>query len=85
MDLKPNDISVPINKHMTLIKQLNEMMNANDDMQKIADQWSRNAHKLSDEELFNVVGNDLEMLEYTPTQVADMVPIILGLIHKQTR
>ena len=70
---------------MALIKQLNEMVNANDDMQKIADQWSRNAHKLTDQELFDIVGNDLEMLEYTPTQVADMVPIVLGLIHKQTR
>jgi len=85
LDLKPNDISAPINKHMDLIKQLKEMVNANDDMQKIADQWSRNAHKLTDQELFDIVGNDLEMLEYTPTQVADMVPIILDLIHKQTR
>jgi len=68
---------------MNLIKQLNEMMNARDDMQKIADQWARTAHKMTDEDIVNVVGNDLEMLEYTPAEVEDMVPIVVGLIRKQ--
>lgn len=70
---------------MTLIKQLNEMMNAQNDMRKIADQWARTAHKLTDEDIVDVVGNDLEMLEYTPAEVEDMVPIVLGLIRKQTQ
>ena len=66
---------------MELINQLNEMMNAQDDMRKIADQWARTAHKMSDEDLVNVIGNDLEMLEYTPAQVNDMVPIVIGLVR----
>ena len=70
---------------MNLIKQLNEMMNARSDMQKIADQWARTAHKMTDEDIVNVVGNDLEMLEYTPAEVEDMVPIVVGLIRKQTQ
>ncbi len=82
MDLKLNDISAPINNSMELINQLNEMMNAQDDMRKIADQWARTAHKMSDEDLMNVIGNDLEMLEYTPAQVNDMVPIVIGLVRK---
>ena len=84
-NIKLNDISAPINKHMTLIKQLNEMMNARWDMLKIADQWSRTADKLTDEDLVDIVGNDLEMLEYTPAQVEDMVPIVVKLIRKQTQ
>jgi len=82
MDLKPNDILALINNSMELINQLNEMMNAQDDMRKIADQWARTSHKMTDEDLVNVIGNDLEMLEYTPAQVNDMVPIVIGLVRK---
>ena len=67
---------------MKLINQLNEMINAQDDMRKLAHQWARTAHKMSDEDLVTVIGNDLEMLEYSPAEVEDMVPIVVGLVRK---
>lgn len=74
-----------INTPMSLIKQLNEMVNAEQEMQRIADHWRGVVAKrpVTDQQLKDAIGNDLEMLEYSPAEVADMVQTILHMIRSE--
>lgn len=69
---------------MSLIKQINEQANANEEMKRIAQHWRGYRDKMSDPQLADAVGNDLEQLEYTPDQVEAMVPTILAMIKEQS-
>jgi len=69
---------------MNLIRQINEQANAKDEMERIALHWKGYQAQMTDQQLFDAVGNDLEELEYTPEQVEKMVPAILGMIEKLT-
>ncbi len=66
---------------MSLIKQINEQANAQAEVQRIADHWKQYANKMSDQQLADAVGNDLEQLEYTPDQVEKLVPVAVKLIR----
>lgn len=70
---------------MSLIKQLNEEVNAKAEMQRIADHWKSVLTKRSvtDDQLRDAVGNDLEQLEYDPEQVDQMVQTILHMIRSE--
>jgi hypothetical protein len=72
---------------MSLIKQLNEMVNAESEMQRLADHWKQVAAKrsMTDEQLRDAVGNDLEQLEYSPEQVGKMVQTILHMIRSESK
>lgn len=58
------------------------VVDAKAEAKRIADYWKEQAPKLSDDQLRELVGNDLEQLEYTPAQVNVMVPKIIELIRK---
>jgi len=68
---------------MGIIKELNEQANANVEMKRIADHWSNVAGKrdMTDQQLNDAIGNDLEQLEYSPDQVEKMVPAIFDMIR----
>lgn len=68
---------------MSLIKRLNESANAKAEMKRIADHWTdvtKNT-KMTDKQLMDVIGNDLEQLEYSPTQVDNMTTNIFNMIR----
>ncbi len=72
---------------MSMIKLLNEIANAEEEMQRIADHWKtmiRNRPGAwTDDKIREEVGNDLEMLEYSPEQVASMVQTIMHMIRSE--
>lgn len=68
---------------MSLIKQINETVNTSKEMKRIADHWSSvaNETKMSDQELRDFIGDDLEHLEYTPEQIETMVDKIFDMVR----
>lgn len=50
------------------------------DCKRIANHWKKKAAKMSKDELRAAIGNDLEQLEYSPSDVSKMVGKILKLI-----
>jgi len=50
------------------------------DCKRIAAHWKTKAKKMDKDELRAAIGNDLEQLEYSPTQVSKMVGKILTMI-----
>lgn len=71
---------------MNLIRQINEMAtDAEGDMQRLADHWRGvvTRRHLRDQELKDEIGNDLEMLEYSPEQVAKMVQTVMHMIRSE--
>lgn len=72
---------------MDLIREMNAMAfvdqtRARLDMKKIADYWNLHGRDMSDDDLREAIGYDLEMLEYTPEQVEAMVPTILQMLDR---
>jgi hypothetical protein len=61
------------------------MVNAEQEMKRLADHWKAVSQKrpMRDSQLKDAIGNDLEMLEYSPEQVADMVQTILHMIRSE--
>ena len=53
------------------------------EIQRIVDEYANS--DLSDDEIFDAVGNDLEMLEYPPEEVEKLVPVIMSMIKKNTK
>jgi len=66
---------------MSLIKQINEEANEQAEVQRIADHWKKYANKMTDQQLADAIGNDLEQLEYTPEQVDKLVPHAIKLVR----
>lgn len=56
--------------------------NSISELQKIANDWKDQADELSDEELREKIGYDLEQLEYTPEQQAEAIPKIIDMIKQ---
>jgi hypothetical protein len=52
------------------------------EMDRIAAHWKeQGGDKMSDDELADAIGDDLEQLEYSPEEVADLVPAIISKIR----
>lgn len=64
---------------------MNEEVNAKAEMQRIADHWKGVIAKRSvtDDQLRDAVGNDLEQLDYSPDQVDQMVQTILHMVRSE--
>jgi len=71
---------------MELIKLIKEQSNANQEMDRIASHWSEVSLKrpMSDQQLKDAIGNDLEQLEYEPDQVANMIQTIMHMIRSKS-
>lgn len=50
------------------------------DCKRIAGHWKNKAAKMSKDQLRDAIGNDLEQLEYSPSDVSKMVGKILKMI-----
>lgn len=57
-------------------------VNVDDELQRIADYWKSAGDALSDDELRDAVGNDLEQLEYSPEEVEQYLPQVLQIIGR---
>lgn len=57
-------------------------VNVDDELQRIADYWKSAGDALSDDELRDAVGNDLEQLEYSPEEVEQYLPQVLQMIGR---
>lgn len=74
---------------MELIKEINDMAapmmpETQDEMKRLAEYWMENGADMSEDELRDAIGNDLEQLEYTPDQVDQMIPVILQMVRGGT-
>lgn len=70
---------------MGLLKELNEMAathqpNVKEEMQRIADYWREHGTDMGPDEVREAIAMDLEMLEYSPDQVEEMVPQIMQML-----
>lgn len=50
----------------------------NDELQRIADHWKEEGQDMSEDELRDAIGNDLEQLEYTPEQIASGISTVMS-------
>lgn len=53
---------------------------AEDEMRRLADHWKKEGKGMSKDQLADAIGQDLEMLEYSPEEVDKMVPRVLKMI-----
>lgn len=71
---------------MSLLKEMNDMavtqqQNVRSEMQTLAKYWIENGSDMTDDEIREAIGNDLEQLEYTPEQVNEMVPHVMKMVR----
>lgn len=50
------------------------------EVKRIADHWREKGKGMSKDKLVDQIGNDLEMLEYSPDEVEKMIPQVLKAI-----
>lgn len=71
---------------MSLLKEMNDVVsmqqpNVRAEMQTLAKYWIENGSDMTDDEIREAIGNDLEQLEYTPEQVNEMVPQVMKMVR----
>ncbi len=49
------------------------MREPEEDLNRIVDHWEREGAQMSDDEMRDAIGNDLEMLEYNPDEAEGMI------------
>lgn len=50
------------------------------ELERIADHWREEGADMSDEELRDAIGNDLEQLEYSPEEISDGIDKVMDLM-----
>ena len=72
---------------MSILQEVNDAVNtmepdAQAEMQTLANYWREHGTDMSEDELLDAIGHDLEQLEYAPEQIQQMVPQIRLLIRQ---
>ena len=72
---------------MGILQEVNDMAqtmgpDVQMEMQTLADYWTENGADMSEDELMDAIGNDLEQLEYSPMHIQQMLPQIMDMVRQ---
>lgn len=55
---------------------------SDDELQRIADHWEAEGAEMSDDELRDAIGDDLEQLEYSPEEISDGIDQVMSMLGR---
>ena len=72
---------------MSILQEVNDMAqtmgpDVQMEMQTLANYWIENGADMSEDELMDAIGHDLEQLEYSPMHIEQMLPQIMDMIQQ---
>lgn len=69
-----------LNDLTNIYEDMSQHTDVDDEMSRIAAFWKQHSKGMSDDDLAEVIGNDLEQLEYSPEEAEKMIPKIVRMI-----
>jgi len=64
------------------LELITEMVSKSDDIEKMVSHWKEKAADMTKEQLMDAIGEELEMLEYSPKDVSAMITMIIKKLGK---